>query len=432
MKEYLLRGRIICPDRVLEDGYIIFKGGFIQRVGQSNEFDHWPPESGCPAPAVSPVDECIDLSRSGYTIFPGFIDIHIHGAGYWQAAHGQIAELARFLARFGVTGFLPTLASATKEEYLEWLGEVKDLRELEEQRELEEVGAAREAGAIRETTKGARGARVLGAHMEGPFINKLSRGGMMEERVREPDLEECEEYVDAAGGAIRLMTLSPELPGAIDLIRYLRSRGIVVSMGHSLAGPEVVAAAVGAGASHCCHIFNNCPYDNLRKEPGVRRPGIDEAALVNPGVTVEAIADGIHVDPLMLELALRSKGLSGMVLITDALPGAGLDDGIYEMPDGRVIKTRKGDGIRLKDTGALVGSGLTLPLAMKNFMQWMGLRDWEAAQLVSGNPARVLGEADSGFIEPGKRADFAILDKDFNCVMTIVGGEIVYDDRMRG
>ncbi|HHV62999.1 MAG TPA: N-acetylglucosamine-6-phosphate deacetylase [Firmicutes bacterium] len=407
----VLRGRVICPDKALEDGYVAFEDGIIQSVGKSSELGRWP------------AAEYIDFSRPGYTIFPGFIDIHIHGAGYYQAAHGQVAKLARFLARFGVTGFLPTLASATRQEYLEWLHEVKAA--MAQVAQVGQVG--RDSAGRGRDGRGAEGARILGAHMEGPFINRLSRGGMMEERVREPDLEECEEYVDAAGGAIRLMTLSPELPGAIDLIRYLRSRGIVVSMGHSLAGPEVVAAAVGAGASHCCHIFNNCPYDNLRKEPGVRRPGIDEAALVNPGVTVEAIADGIHVDPLMLELALRSKGLSGMVLITDALPGAGLDDGIYEMPDGRVIKTRKGDGIRLKDTGALVGSGLTLPLAMRNFMQWMGLRDWEAAQLVSGNPARVLGEADSGFIEPGKRADFAVLDKDFNCVMTIVGGEIVYE-----
>lgn len=382
----ILYGRAVLPDRVTT-AVIRVEDGRIAAVEPCAE---------CPAG----VTRCYD---HGY-ILPGLIDVHTHGIfEYGTASTHEIAESARARARFGTTGFLPTDASRTEEGYCAFAGYVRQARQ-----------------------QRAGGARVLGAHFEGPFINPVRKGGMDEQYLRPMDEAECGRYLEQAGDVLSIMTLSPELPGSEPVIRMLRQHGVTVALGHSDADEHQVRTAIKAGLTHVVHLFNTF----LRTgeiEPGMWKPSLAEYVLTEERLTCELICDMVHVQPTFLKLAMRVLKPDRFVAITDSVPGAGYDEGEYALPDGRAFRVVGGVG-RLVDDDLIVGSVITMNRALRNLVVECDVDMVTAVRCCSLNPARVLGMDDRfGSIEASKCADLAVLDDAYECVATFVDGECVYE-----
>lgn len=230
-----------------------------------------------------------------------------------------------------------------------------------------------------------------------------------------------------ASNFLRIMTLSPELPDAIDLIKFLRRNGTVVSLGHSMAKENDLREAIKAGLTHVCHLYNAFPLPKQRKL-GVKEPTLADICLSTDGLTIEIICDGIHVHPVMIRLAIKATGLKNIIAITDSRMGTGLAEGIYEMSDGRRFFTEKGGVPRLvNDKKIIVGSILTMNYALKNLAEKCGLSLFQACQLTSLNPAKIMGiDKITGSIEVGKKADVVVLDGNFECLATFIEGRLVY------
>lgn len=387
---FLIKGRVITPFQVIDEGEILIEKGKIVKVGKIKEF-----------PSSAKI-----FNIPGSIVVPGFIDIHMHGLGkHGPKEKEDIIGMSCLQPRYGTTGFIPTLASAANKEYLEFLQDVKEV--------------------IRAQPE--KGAKVLGAHSEGPYINPAMKGGMDEKYLRLPRREEYQELIRTAGKDLRMMTLSPELPGSIDLISSLHKNGTVVSIGHSMAREDDLRKAIKAGLTHICHLYNAFPPPR-EKELGVREPALTDICLSSDGLTAEVICDGIHVHPTMIRLTIKAMGTENVVAITDSMVGTGLSEGVYEMSDGRKYFTKKEEVARLvEDKKIIVGSILTMNYALKNLVEKCGLSLPQASRLTSLNPAKVIGmDRITGSIEVGKKADLAILDANFECLITFVGGKLVY------
>jgi len=262
-------------------------------------------------------------------------------------------------------------------------------------------------------------AGVLGLHIEGPYINPKFKGAQPEWGIRDPNFDECSELLDAAAGRIKIMTVAPELPGALELIRTLARAGVAPSVGHSEADYDTALAAIEAGATRATHLFNAMSGVHHRK------PGLAAAALVEPGLCAEMICDGVHVDPRMVALAWKSKGRGGMALITDATAAQGVGDGVFTLGDFQ-IRVR-GPLCTLMDGVTIAGSVLTMNRAAANAIAFAGMSLIDAAHAAAFAPAEVCGAADrKGSIEVGKDADLAILNPDFSVWRTIRAGVMAY------
>ena len=386
----LIKGRVVAPFQVIEEGGILIEKGKIVKVGEIKEF-----------PSSAKI-----FNIPGSIIVAGFIDIHMHGLGkHGPKGKENIMGMSCLQPRYGTTGFVPTLASATHKEYLEFLQDVKEVIKAQPE----------------------KGAKVLGAHSEGPYINPAMKGGMDEKYLRLPRREEYQELIRTAGKDLRMMTLSPELPGSIDLISSLSKNGTVVSIGHSIAKEKDLRKAIEAGLTHICHFYNAFPPPR-EKELGVREPALTDICLSSDGLTAEVICDGIHVHPTMIRLAIKAMGIENMVAITDSMVGTGLPEGVYEMSDGRKYFTKKEEVARLvEDRRIIVGSILTMNYALRNLVKKCGLSLPQASRLTSLNPAKVIGmDKITGSVEVGKKADLAILDANFECLITFMEGKLVY------
>jgi N-acetylglucosamine-6-phosphate deacetylase len=328
----------------------------------------------------------------GCILVPGFVDIHIHGGAGYDVMEGDDAALTRMerhLATTGVTSYFPTTVTAS------WDCTLAALERL--------------ARRIERSTNERAGAQPLGIHLEGPFISRSKCGVHPVEHIRPPSRELFNDMWQAARGQIRIMTVAPEVSGAVELIEEASRRGVCVSMGHSDSPLEPVRAAIAAGARHATHTFNAMrPLDH-------REPGILGEVLSHNDVTADIIADGIHVHPDVVRLFLQLKGPEGAVLITDAISATGMGDGHYRLGSLQVEVT----GQRCLYSGKLAGSVLTLDRALRNAMQFAGWQLQEAIRLVTCNPARVAGAAQrfeggktlpwKGVLEPGADADIVVL-----------------------
>jgi N-acetylglucosamine-6-phosphate deacetylase len=346
-------------------------------------------------------------------LIPGLIDTHVHGGGGAQcntSSADEVAAVAAFHAAHGTTSLLATTVSA-------------DVDELEDS--LRAIG---EAG-------------VLGAHLEGPFLNPRRPGAMDGESFLEPSTDVLDRLL-GAGARVSMMTIAPEVPGALEIIAAMAARGTVVSLGHSEATDEMARAAVRAGARSVTHLFNAMPPLHHRE------PGLLGAALDDDVLQCELICDGVHVDPVAMRLALRAKGVGGLRLITDAIAAAGMGDGEYrlgEAPvvvrDGRATLARAGvragagggvgggqwdagdDGTA---DGTIAGSTLTMDAALANAVRFLGVTVEEAVALASTNPARLLGlGAAKGAIAVGYDADVVVLDAHLRACSTMIAGRWV-------
>jgi N-acetylglucosamine-6-phosphate deacetylase len=337
-----------------------------------------------------------ELDLAGATLLPGFIDVHIHGAfgvDVMAASPDELHDMSEYLASQGVTSWLPTFVPASDEEY------------------------ATAVSVISQAMR-ASGARILGVHYEGPFVNTAQCGALHKEYFRTySDPDDLNRLV-VPEDSVRMITLAPEVSGGVELVRELKRRGWVISIGHTRADLKVLDDACEAGARHMTHFMNAmAPLHH-------RAPGPIAWGLSRDEVTFDVIADGIHLDPFMLRLLLKVKGARGISLISDAISAAGKGDGDYQIW-GETISVK--NGRTANAAGSIAGSVISMLDAVR-LMHSLGVSYVDIAQLSSSNPARLLSvEAECGSIEIGKRADLVSLDQDGSVRLTTVGGELVFN-----
>ncbi len=382
-----ITGEIVTPDGVVSGGALtIDDSGTIAEV----------------APTRTAAARSADIDAPGFLVLPGFVDVHVHGGGGADFMHGTpdaVRRVARTHARFGTTGLLATTLTASRE--------ATDRA----------ISAAR---AVMETGPGDGEARVLGIHLEGPYICHARRGAQPAAFVRPPDTEEFAYWNALSGGCIRKITLAPEIAGAEAVVRLAQSHRITASLGHTNAAAAEIEAAIGWGATSATHIFN--AMTGLHH----REPGAVGAALARPEIVCEVIADGVHLAPLIVRLTAAAKGTHGVVLITDAIEGAAMPDGRYTLGGVPVFVH---SGTAAFADGTLAGSVLTMNTAFTNLRRFapaISLSD--AALMSSGNALRQMGlGGERGAITPGMAADLVVLDPETGEVeATLVGGNVAY------
>ena len=413
----LRNARTVLSDRIAESAGLLIEDGRIARIVDSSSDE-----------AVKS-DSVIDLD--GLTLFPGFIDVHIHGAVGVDAIEAGAPDLRRvgaFLARNGVTAWLPTLVPAPSEQYERAIRAIEDAAtqtpiddtERRSEYRLQSGVVDSEKDPTEIGTLNACHARILGVHYEGPFVNSDQCGALHREYFR--TFKDSTD-VDALPtinhrSAIHMMTLAPEIDGGIDLIKELKTRNWIVSIGHTRATTDILDQALAAGAHHMTHFMNAMtPLHH-------RAPGPVGWGLLQDQITCDVIADGVHLDPAILKLIVRNKSPQRISLISDAIAAAGLGDGDYEIW-GEKISVNNG---RTKNArGSIAGSVITMLDAVR-LMLSLGIAESEVARMASVNPARLLGiDQDCGSIEEGKRADLVALDQKLNARLTIIGGQIAFD-----
>jgi N-acetylglucosamine-6-phosphate deacetylase len=383
-------GSIVTPDEVIENGVVLCEDSYIKAVGPSG-----------PSGGIEPEPGSRIIDARGRFVMPGFIDTHFHGSGgddvMANGAEG-IRRISRAVLKFGTTGYLATTIAARHEELM---------------RAVEDTIAAEEDDPS--------AAEILGLHIEGPYINPTFKGAQPEWGIRDPNFDECARLLEAAGGRIKIMTLAPELPGGLEMIKLLASAGVAPSLGHSQADYDTALAAIEAGATRATHLFNAMSGVHHRK------PGLAVAALNEPGICAEMICDGVHVNPRMVALAWKAKGRGGMTLITDATAAQGVGDGVYTLGDFQIQV--RGPLCTLMDGVTIAGSVLTMNRAAANAIAFTGMNLIDVAHTAALAPAVVCGVADrKGSIEVGKDADLAILNSDFSVSHTIRSGVVAYQE----
>ncbi|HEX8231229.1 MAG TPA: N-acetylglucosamine-6-phosphate deacetylase [Chloroflexia bacterium] len=376
--------RVFTPNGTWKTGWLLTEGRRIKLMAPG-----YPPEF-----PTGYISQSIDAS--GLNLLPGFIDVHAHGAVGVEAMDANtegLCEVARFYARHGVTAYLPTTWTASREVITTALRVIAEIR-------------GRVAG----------GATILGAHLEGPYLNPANAGAQDPEFIRVPQRDEALEFLDT--GVIRRITLAPEFKESRWLVSECARRGIAVSAGHTSCSYEQMVEATSYGLQHVTHCFNAMGVLNHRQ------PGTVGAALGLPEISCELIADNIHVHPLVMKMLVDVKGPGGVILITDAIRWAGSEDGTYHL-DHREVVVRDG-AVRLPD-GTLAGSTLTMNRALRNISKATGRDLSELWPMSSLNAARATGVSGTkGSLEVGKHADLVLLDDDFNVSMTVAEGEVVY------
>ena len=344
------------------------------------------------------------LDYRDYIVLPGLLDTHIHGIKGYDVNNGKIDDIlgmSKTLVEYGVTGFLPSTVTASHEELVNICRCIKE---------------AYEEWNLNPTPIGAR---ILGLHLEGPYINPEKRGAQNPKFIRKPNIKEIKEYYHASNGLLKMITLAPEIEGCLEIISELTRLGITVSLGHSNASYDITVKAIVRGASRATHLFN------AMRGIHHRDPGLIIALLEHPNVYIELIADLIHLHPSILRFVVRHVGSSRVILISDSISATGLSDGVYNL--GELEVHVKGGIARLSD-GRLAGSTLTLNKALINMVN-LGFNLIDVVKMTSFNPARNLGIKGLGDIRPGFYGDFAVLDAEFRVKATIINGAEVYSSR---
>lgn len=380
------RATLLTPDEQIDEGVLLIEQGRIVAIGDAAHI-------GVPGDA-----EIIDAS--GLIVAPGFIDLQLNGAfgedftwtptSIWQVAAG--------LPRWGVTSFLPTLITSPPEKVAQAQETLK-------------------AGP----PSGWRGSIPLGLHCEGPFLNPQKKGAHNPAYLRAPTLEAITSWTPEQH--VRLVTLAPELEGALELVRALTQRGVVVSAGHSMARYEEARAGFAAGVRYGTHLFNAMPPLEHRE------PGLPGALLHAPDVTVGIIPDGIHVHPAMVALAWAAKGPSRLSVVTDAMAALGMPPGRYQIADHEVFVTEDERGVNVARlaSGTLAGSVLSMDEALRRLIRYTGCSLGQALATITSTPAELLGIGrERGRLRAGAWADLVFLSPTIEVVRTMIAGVTCY------
>ena len=381
---------VVCGDDLVPGGAVDVAAGRIVAIRKPGE------------KAARPADVRVDAR--GACLAPGFIDLHIHGLHEFLVDNGpeHLAAIAKLLPRYGVTGWLPTLSPRPRGE---------------DSRLLATLSQARTSGAA-----------ILGFHLEGPFLALM--GALPPEALGNCDAARVEALMAAAAPHPAVFSISPEVPGVAEFIPLMHRDGAAVFITHTRASVRQTQIAIEAGARHATHFYDVFPVPP-ETDGGVRPCGVVEAVLADPRVTVDFILDGVHVDPVAVQMALECKGPGGVCLVTDAMVGAGCAPGRHFFGGEEVEFLAPGAPARMTENsrkpGGLAGSGLTLNLAVRNAMRLAGTTLPQAVRMASANPARVLGLEDKlGSISVGRSADLVLLDDKVDVIQTWVAGESVY------
>lgn len=370
---------IIFLDKI-EKGSVLIENGKIKEINPKNIED----------------SEVIDAE--GMYLSPGFIDIHIHGAGGYDTMDGTseaINEIAKTICKFGTTSFTPTTMTVAIEDIKKSMKVIKEAK-----------------------LNGTDGANVLGAHLEGPFISPNAIGAQNPKFVEAPSIETYKQMVGDCADSVVSITLAPEVDGAKKLIKYLSSKGVVCSIGHTKATYEEAIDGIKCGCSHSTHLYNAMtPFTH-------RAPGV-VGATFDLDITTETISDGIHIAYPALRVAYKQKGTDNVLLITDAMMACGMPNGIYSL-GGQEVNVENG-AARIK-SGSLAGSILTLDRAVRNVYSNSDYPLNEVVKMASYNGAKHCKVEDrKGLIKEGYDADLIIFDEDINIKKVIINGKLVHE-----
>ena len=348
------------------------------------------------------------IDAAGLTLTPGLIDLHIHGIGtsLFEAGPDELIRGSDALPEYGTTCVLPTFYTVMKPSMLEKLEQLAN--------GLDNVS----------------GAAMPGVHLEGPFLAIAGAGAS----TIPGDLRLLDDLLGAAGGRVRAMSVSPEANNILPVIERLREQEIAVFLTHTCATVEQTVAAIDAGAHHATHFYNVFPVP-AEFDAGVRPVGAVETILADPRCTVDFICDGVHVHPMAVRAALAAKGWQGLIAVTDANIGAGIEEGVYPTPWGYSVRVRPGDGARVADRnhklhGQLAGSLLTLDKAVSHLLGWLDLEPSQVWAMATINPAHCVGLKTKGRLEVGADADLVLWDCTggrYRAVRTWIGGRCVYE-----
>jgi len=368
-------GRAFTPAKEIPDAAILMRDGVIESVG---------PREGVTLPSGA-----AEIVAKDKIAAPGFLDIHIHGAGGYDVmgtSEDALKTIAHTLAAHGTTSFVATTVTASPDSIC-----------------LAAEGIAQYI--TRQHQAEDRRAEILGIHFEGPFISSVRRGVHPPEFLRLPSAELLEQFIHAAKGNAQILTLAPELLGAMPCIDAARKAGLVVALGHTDATYEQARAAIARGARHAVHVYNAMrPFSH-------RDSGVIGAVLTTPEVTAELIADGVHVDETAMRLLFQAKGAGGVILVSDGTAATGMPDGKYIL--GTFEVTVSG-GVSRNAEGKLAGSTLTLDRALRNIVN-LGIPLGDALRMLTLNPATLLGlEFKKGALRCGADADLLLLDEALN------------------
>jgi N-acetylglucosamine-6-phosphate deacetylase len=379
-------GKAVTPKGEIPDAGILIRDGEIETVG---------PRSSMQLPAGA-----AEISAADCTAVPGFVDVHIHGAGgrdVMEADDSALAVITGRLAKFGTTSLLATTVTASADDTVRAVEGIAKFISKQFQ------------------TDDAR-AEILGIHFEGPFLSKERRGVHLPEFLQLPSAEVLQRFLHAASGNARILTIAPELMGAMPCIDAARSLGMVVSIGHTDATYEQARAAIAHGARHATHVYNAMrPFSH-------RDPGVIGAVLTTAEVTAELIADGVHVDEIAMKILLQSKDSEHVILISDGMAATGMPDGKYKL--GGIEVTVSG-GICRNTEGRLAGSTLTLDRALRNIVN-LGTPLENAVRMLTLNPATLLGiEFKKGALRTGADADIVLLNEGLEIACVYARGTAV-------
>ncbi len=397
-----INGTVLTPLRTVKDGVVLVEGNVIKKVGNRNQIK-------IPAEA-----QIIDV-RDAY-ISPGFIDLHLHGAWGGDVSSGSEKDLyiiSEGMVKAGTTAFLPTTLSGSLE------------------------GITKAVDCIQKTMqKKLPGAKILGAHLEGPYFNKNQKGAQNPEFIITPRPEDYLPLLDKYS-CIKRLSAAPELPGALELGQELKHRGIIASIAHSDATYQEVLRAIENGYTHATHIYSG--MSGIRRVSAYRVTGVIESILLLDELSTEMIADGHHLPPSLMRLVLKTKGLDKVCLVTDSMAAAGLGPGNYNLggievvvetgiPDIFEIPEEERNYVaKLKDRSAFASSVATMDQLVRNVVKYAGLNILDAVKLVTINPARMQGmENEIGVLAEGKKADLTVFDQDIDIKLTMVEGTVKY------
>lgn len=374
---------IITPFDVLYDGEVLIENGKIVGVGKDEEL------SGASADDV--------IYGKGQYLAPGFIDIHNHGnSGYdvMDSTEEALDRMAEFHLRNGVTSFLGTVITSSYENMIKASKNIVQYENKEDKSQL------------------------LGIHLEGPFFSIDKKGAQPAEYIKTPNMEDMKEIVQISNGNLKMVSLAPEKQGALEIISFLASEGITVAMGHSNGTFDETKGAINHGATVATHLYNGM------RSFSHREPGIVGAALTDDRVFCELIYDRVHLHDAAVKMALKMKGTDKIILVSDAMRAAGLEDGDYELGGQKVIVK---DGAARLESGSLAGSTLNLRDAVFNMVHYLNIPIHHAIRMASLTPAKAIGvDRNKGSIEVGKDADLILLDGNINIAASIVGGNPIW------